>query len=550
MNRLLTSALLVCSAASAFAQTAFNTRDSVNINKINAMVLVHGDMWWNPTVMQPHCFFPNGTAKSISSTGDIWMSAYDNSGQLHVSAQTYRFHGNDYWPGPIESDTLTYATSQKWAKIWKVNRTDIQHFQHLTTRNATTVPAAIWTWPAKGNVNAQGASGTALTVNTDMAPFIDVNADGIYDPTAGDYPDVKGDQALWWVFSDKGPTHTETNGRPLGVEVHTMAYGYNRGTLIDNVVYYEYTVLNKSANNYNKFRIGQVADLDLGDYSDDYIGFDSTRAVGYAYNGNPIDAEYGNSIPITGLMMVSVNAGGTGVGVGSFMYYVNDNSLAGTPLVDTEFNNLLRSKMRGGMHATADMTGVGSTSTGYGPGPEVKYLYTGNPSVQSNWSECGANNLPGDRRMVMASENMTIPANGSFKLVMAQLVTNPDTNHACGDTLFSISDLLAVADTAKAIYDGGSLPPLPDAVTAVYVNSQVTVYPNPAQSILYIDNATHSTAGTAQLAIFNTIGQQIQIPIAKSGNRYQADISQLSPGIYYVRYKADDGSSTVKFLKE
>jgi hypothetical protein len=551
MNKLLTSALLLCGAASAFAQTPFTTRDSVNINKINAMVLVHGDMWWNPApgVMQPHCFFPNGTTKSISSAGGIWMSAIDNSGLLHTSAQTFRVNGSDYWPGPLTSDTLTYAESQKWAKIWKVNRTDIQHFLHLTTLNATTVPTAIWTWPAKGNANAQGAGGAALTINTDMAPFIDVNANGLYEPAMGDYPDVKGDQALWWVFSDKGPTHTESNGRSLGVEVHAMAYAYNRGTLVDNIVYYEYKVQNKSTNNYNNFRIGQMADVDLGDFSDDYIGFDSNRAVGYVYNGNTTDAQYGPNLPIAGLMIVDAHIGTTATRAGSFMYYNNDHSLIGVPMVDTEFSNYMRSKTREGQHATNDMTGPGSMSRGYGPGPQVKYLYTGDPSVNTNWSECGANNIPGDRRMIIASGDMTVPANGIVTLVMAQVVTNPDTTHACGDTL-SISDLLAVADTAKAIYDGGSLPPLPDAVTNVYTNNTVSVFPNPAHSILYIDNATHDITGAEQLSVFNTVGQQLALPINKNGSKYQADISQLAPGLYYVRYKAGQSSSTVKFLKE
>ncbi len=54
-------------------------------------------------------------------------------GQLHIAAQTYRQSGNDYWPGPLVGDTLTYATSQSWAKIWKVDRNDIFYgnYTHL-----------------------------------------------------------------------------------------------------------------------------------------------------------------------------------------------------------------------------------------------------------------------------------------------------------------------------------------------------------------------------------------------------------------------------------
>lgn len=553
MKKLLTSALLL-SAACATAQTPFNTLDSVNINKINAMVLVHGDMWWNPTpsVMNSHCYFPNGTSKSISSTGAIWMSGYDGSNQLHVAAQTYRQAGNDYWPGPLDaSGALTYTTSQQWAKIWKVNRTDIQHFQHLIangTASATTIPAAIWTWPAKGNANAQGNAGAALTITTDMAPFIDVNADGTYQPLLGDYPDVKGDQALWWVFSDNGPVHTQSNGTPLKVEVHAMAYAYNRGTVIDNVIYYEYTVKNKSANNYTNFRIGQLADVDLGTFNDDYIGFDSTRSMGYVYNGNNIDGQYGTSIPMAGVMILGLTGGATATRAGSFTYYNNDNSLIGNPTTATDFDYYLRSRLRTGQHVTNDYAGPGTISRGYGPGPDEKFVYSGDVADINGWSECRAGNLAGDRRFVIASGDITFNAGSTVTLTMALITTDPDTNNACGDTL-TLTDLHHVADSATTVYNGGGIPPLPDAVTNVNTNMKLKVYPNPAHNLLYIESEKH-LSGTADIHIYNTVGQEMHITINNSGQRYIADISPLPTGVYYLRYSNDNTNSITKFCKE
>ncbi len=226
---------------------------------------MHGDMFWNPATGVAACEFPQGSGKNINFASALWMSGYDGSGQLHLTAQTYRQNGNDYWPGPLDSsDTLTYASSQNWAKIWKVNNSDLQYFLGLTTHTTTNTPQAILTWPAKGNVNAQGNAGAALTITNDMAPFIDLNGNGIYEPLLGEYPDIKGDQALWWVFSDNGPTHTQSNGKPLGVEVHAMAYAYSRGTLIDNVIYFDYTVVNRSPNSYSNMRIGLWDDIDLG----------------------------------------------------------------------------------------------------------------------------------------------------------------------------------------------------------------------------------------------------------------------------------------------
>lgn len=547
MNKLLTSALLLC-AMHAAAQTPFNTRDSLNINEINAMTLVHGDVWWDPTASEPHCFYPNGSTKSVSSTGALWMAGYDAGNQLHVAAQTYRIHGNDYWPGPLNaSDTLTYDSSQKWANIWKVNRTDIQYFQALTTKDSATVPAAIWTWPAKGNTHAAGNGGAALIISTDMAPFVDVNMDGSYQPEMGDYPDIKGDQALWWVFSDNGPTHNESNGKPLAVEVHAMAYAYHRGTAIDRVVYYEYNVLNKSANNYNNFRIGQMSDVDLGNFADDYIGFDSSRAMGYVYNGGASDLQYGDSIPMAGVMMLQATIGATSIGCGSFTYYNNDNTLIGNPTVDTEFNNYLRSKIKGGQHITNDMTSPGMTSRGYGPGPEVNYVFSGVLGPVTEWTECAAANIPGDRRFVMASKDVTFNAGDKITLVMALAVTLPDTTHACGDTLLGVTDLTSTADTAIRVHDG-PLPPL-TGVNNVDNSVLLSLYPNPAHTVLNIDNDQHNL-NAADITVYNAMGRHMNVPITANGNKVAADISGLPVGVYIVQCRNNNGTGNARFIKE
>ena len=269
-----------------------------------------------------------------------------------------------------------------------------------------------------------------------MAPFVDLNANGIYEPLLGEYPDFNGDEAIWWVFSDNGPTHTETGGRPLGIEVHVISYGYKRNTLIDNVVYYDYTIINRSANNYHNFRFTQWADMDLGYYNDDFIGFDTVHRMGIIYNGAVNDGagvstsnKYGTQIPIAGVTMISFpgDSGSSIVPAGSFTYYVNSSSsIIGNPTVDTQYNNYMRAKVRNGEHLSNDYQGPGVPCAGYGLGPNVNYIYTGNPGILSGWTECGCNNTPGDRRFIISSNDLTLPAGSVNKLTMA-LVTTEDT---------------------------------------------------------------------------------------------------------------------------
>ena len=64
------------------------------------------------------------------------------------------------------------------------------------------VPEAIISWPAHGDI--------ALGQNYNLAPYIDVNDNNIYDPYNGDYPCIKGDEAIYMIRNDVGNFHSES----------------------------------------------------------------------------------------------------------------------------------------------------------------------------------------------------------------------------------------------------------------------------------------------------------------------------------------------------
>jgi hypothetical protein len=69
---------VLLSAQATIAQIPFNTKDSININKINATVLVHGDMWWDPVAQVAACEFPTGSKGLYNvwySNGSIYSTA-------------------------------------------------------------------------------------------------------------------------------------------------------------------------------------------------------------------------------------------------------------------------------------------------------------------------------------------------------------------------------------------------------------------------------------------------------------------------------------------
>jgi len=390
--------------------------DSINVNNINASVLSNGGMWWNGDTVNPgpRCFFPNGSRKTVGYAAALWFSGYDPAGMLHASAQTYRQRGDDYWPGPLlNGDSVDEATSQNWAKIWRISRGDIECFRRQDMHTPANTPFTILTWPARDNLYAAGRNNAPLSILTDMAPFVDLNNNGLYEPLLGEYPDIKGDLALWWVYNDHGPLHSETGGLPVGIEVRSIAWAYSVGTLLDNVVYYDYGIINRSPHTYSRFRIAQWADADLGYPGDDYVGFDSARRMGITYNGSPDDGaqaghppgSYGTDMPMSGVTMILLpgDAAAHPVPAGSFTAYYNDGSIIGNPINDSEYNGYMRSKCRNGQSIFA---GMPDTSNCARHDTNRFYMLAGDLGLSGQCTQCFWHDHPADMRFVITTGDM------------------------------------------------------------------------------------------------------------------------------------------------
>jgi hypothetical protein len=529
----------------AFSQAPFTTSEYVDMNKIKASVSVHGDFGVNYATGMPGCEFPKGSGNHISYGGGIWMAAYDAQGSLHASAQTYRQNGNDYWPGPLNNTgALNYATSTDWARIWKVNKTDISTFLSTTPHTPANTPAAILEWPAKGNPNAKGNNGASLTINSNMAPFVDVNGDQKYNALDGDYPVIKGDQFLWWVFSDNGPTHNASgfSAMPLQVEVHACSYAFSNGQTQDNIVYYEYDIINKSGRDLDSMCFGYFNDISIGDDNDDYAGFDSSRRLGIGYNANSIDSKYGSNIPVSGITFLKVPGDGNGnyEPLGSFLAYYNQGSSfpTGNPEAANDYNNYMRATWKDGMHLKNDYT-PGIVSYGRS-GTDANYMFDGDPSIMTQWSECGARNPIGDRRYAISTGDFKLAANATTRIAYALVAADPAPS-GCPNTNFA--EIKRVADTAWDVYN--TLPPL--AVNSVAASKRFRAYPNPATQVFYLESdAPFQTS----IQVYDAIGRKMDVKQNVRNGKIELDIQTLPSGMYYANCRLDRMNETVRFMKQ
>jgi hypothetical protein len=461
-----------------------SSKDDLNINNVRTTILTGGDMWWD--LISAQYEIPKGGKASSIFAGSLWIGGLDAGGQLKVAAQTYRQNGNDFWPGPLDTVNVSISGDQCQAydKHFIITLKEVEQFTGWFNHPSDpqyagyTIPASITNWPWRGDPTKNQASY--------LAPFFDNNNDGSYDPGAGDYPfydlsgkeacgwRLYGDQTMWWVFNDKGNIHTETNAQAIGLEVQAEAFAFSTNDDINNMTFYKYKIINRSSYSMEHTWFGQWVDSDLGLYSDDYVGCDVTRGLGYDYNGNACDGtgtvgQYGCQPPAVGCDFFQgpiadpfdgidnnrngvVDEPGEQIIMSQFVYYNNNfNPVNGNPTRATTYYNYLKGYWGDGSHMTYGGDGVnqGVPCNFMFPGTSDPQGWGTNHIPQPSWTESSAGNTPGDRRFMQSAGSFTLQP-GAVNYITTGIVWARATS---GGPLGSVALLRLVDDKAQALFD-------------------------------------------------------------------------------------------------
>lgn len=542
----------------------------LDANNVKALVFNRNDMFWDLFGSGNARYeVPKGSGKNCNFANSVWIGGLDAGAQLHMAGMTYRQNGVDFWPGPL--DTITGSTSasvtSSFDKIWKLNSTDINNFivawtNGSVTANTYTPPVDILTWPANGN--------TASGYSQYLAPFVDVNSDGIYDPMgAGDYPKIKGDQMLFYVTNDKYSSHTETGAPALGVEMQVSAYAYNCANIINaypelyNTTFYNYKIINRSSIQYNNTMVGIWCDADLGNYSDDYIGCDTINKIGYVYNGSPTDATtggYGNYPPILSYQILKGPYADSNDGIDNdkdglidepleetkfnkFLYYNNNFGSfppqTTNPSVAIHYYNYLTGYWKDGTQFTQGGTSYGGTTT-------ASYVYPGNIMSNTGWTEGTAGNLSGDRRFIISNGPFTFKPNATTEIEFSILTTFDST----AGGYKNLTKVINQNNSINNFYTLASKPTCTALTLGLTENTSekfsLQLNPNPTNDFINV-NPNYNITG-ADVKVYNSLGQ-----IVYSGKSefpsLRLSVKDYSPGIYFIELKTKTNITTGKFIK-
>lgn len=329
----------------------------LSINNVRARINTGGNMWYDGNSAK--YYVPKDGSSTAMFCAALWIGGQDENKQLRVAALRFGQDGDDFWPGPLTVDknaSVNKSVCEKWDKHFRITKAEVEAFVAGCQKNAqgqiiggptdqSLITDAIKTWPAHPENYAE------LKQTKYLAPFKDVDGDGEYNYTKGDYPYydfngdlcpvvakqsgqkynpirtmedsigtggepvtggilvdqvLKGDETLWWVFNDKGNSHTESkSANPIGLEIRAQAFAFSMNDEINNMTFYSYEIINRSTFTLQNTYFSQWVDPDLGYAADDFVGCDVKRGLGYCYNGKATDGPgtgaYSGNPPAVGI---------------------------------------------------------------------------------------------------------------------------------------------------------------------------------------------------------------------------------------------------------
>ncbi len=532
----------------------------LNANDVKANFFPSGSWWWDGSdgkYIYPSVPEGSGLPEvSAIFAGGLWISGVDEAGNLKLAASTYgQSNGRtDYYPGPLNENGATDETTcTNYDKFFGANgqeiNTHITDFQDNGLIDGV-VPNSILGWPGVGNPNFFSVHGFELPNNTSpLAPFVDQNNNGIYEPTQGDYPDIKlADQAFWWVFNDNGGPHTESQGEPLGFEIQMLAYAYNSAEpAINDATYYDIKMINKSGENLTDVHASIWFHPELGCFADDFVGCVPNENIAYVYNEDDVDGTVGcecadyetycEEIPIVGIKLLKgmtsyENGNAEDLGMTSFMIYRGGalcdppGALLG-PNDPIEYQYFQKGLWRDGWPLSYGGSGYDADATSE---DFTSYVYPDPPADPDGWSMCTAWPSWCFKKALMTSGPVTAPI-GAIQQLSFAVIAQPNVPHPCPD----ISGLIEIGNTVQEVFEDPT-----STSNIIYNNNLLTIQPNPFSEQTTIA-FKESSEQIQSLNLYAIDGKLVRNYLNINTNSLTINRADLRSGMYLYSIIATNG---------
>ncbi|MEZ4699170.1 MAG: T9SS type A sorting domain-containing protein [Rhodothermales bacterium] len=524
--------LLVCTSPSTTRAQALGSCEPalaeayLDVNNVRARILNNGGLFYRG---EPHVYnVPKGSSSNAIFATNIWIGGLvGNETVPRVAGSMYGPW--EFWAGPLDENGNPPGDCSEYDRLYSVYRADIEAYEAtgVSTDDLRDWPTGLGAptlAPPRNRIDDDG-DGEVDEAGEEIAFDINVplaeRTNRVIDLAAGERPAILGDQTIWWVMNDLGNVHERSDGLPLGVEVHGMAFAFVQPTglrsattpgfgPLSDMTLYRYTVFNRNDRILQKTYFTIWSDPDLGDFADDYVGSDTTLGIGYVYNSDNEDLSgegYGSPPPAVGYDFfqgpIVPSPGDTArvrdrllpdmrnLQMTSFAFYYGGGCVTCEPIVAQDFYYYMQARWRDGQRFTYG--GNGRDVVGGGSTVPTSFMYSGDPFTNTGWTEGNPDPFnhavppinPGDRRFLQSTGPFTIEPGQSQEIVFGVVFARGTDNFE------SVAAMRRADRAGQAFVDAGfrqATPPDKPELTATAIDREVVLeWSNPPTSNNYLD---------------------------------------------------------------
>jgi photosystem II stability/assembly factor-like uncharacterized protein len=493
----------------------------LDANTINTLFLNDGRMNNNPTAnLNIGGFeYPKGSGKFSRFTSGLWILAKSGSDTLLSAAE----YSSEYMPGYTDNSGNPQGINDPAYRVYRLNY-GVNDSNRL-----------LWPNSLLGN-SSQGAPVFFDTQSNTWKPL--------------DY----GDQTMFYSYTDSYDyTRTSNLGptNPLKADIKQLNFAFDEPGAMGNVIYTQYTIINRSNSAWQNAYIAVWTDDDIGDGTDDKVGCDTVLQMGYTYNSGNYDPLYGSAPPAVSFTIIkgpivytannndtaficngktkSVKAGYRQLDMQIFNFYLNGQD----PFSLQETYNTMRGRDIYGNPRVNPSTWQIST-----------LAFSGDPVGNTGWVQQD----PGDQRSLVGFGPLTVNPGDTQIIVVAQVAARGTSN------LNSITRLREYSSAARENY-GNCFLNVPIGVREISsVIREFRLeqnYPNPFNPLTTI-KFTIPKACSAELIIYDILGREVELLLKgeiKAGNYgIQWNGNNYPSGVYFYKLRAGDYEASKKMV--
>jgi hypothetical protein len=480
---------------------------------------------------------PIGSGSHSVFSSSLWLTCKDDLGNLHGAISAYN-PLYDLVSGPISSGYDAQYDSI-YHRVIKVTRYEIANHVAYYNNWGYVMPDGIRNWPGNGR--------TSKNETANLAPFYDKNGNGVYEPENGDYPDICGDQSVFYVLNDMRNTSNESGCNKMNIEMNVSAYAFSSSldSVLNNTVFVKLKMTNHSNFVYRDLRFSYFMDADLGCYNNDRIGCDTSLQSFYVYN------DIGNeAIQCGGMQTLGYGTKRVAQGVTFLNHSLNLFNFLFDPFPQFPtggcryYNQYQNGIFSDGSHLTLG-------GDGYGGATNTEFAFPGNPTVVSQWSEVnpqfGAPKPAGDRREIGTLILDSLRPSESKWIDFAIITTAKDS---VNDPYGEVSMLLQDIQHIRNLYQM-QLKSCTNTYTSIEhftdLTENVNIFPNPTSGILHISLSDYSSV--VNISIFNVSGQQL-LKNASTSSEMDLNLSSFAKGIYLLKVQSGENTTVKRIVVE